>query len=192
MNNGLRLLGMLTWVAFASAVTNPAAAADNSAQLKEELVAMGAADQAAQEKMTPFLASCNYGSDAFKAVAQEMAAVDAENLKKLRDIVARSGWPDANSVGSDAGNSAFLVLQHGQLEVQKELLPVSFASVQISSSSSRYFTRVAIPPSGANESDDSCLTLEITRLPPYPQTAATPTAHTAHCSPAARHACRWR
>lgn len=119
---------VLAGIAFAIGTSQPAAA-EHSPQLREELVAMGAADQAAREKMRPFLASGSFGSDAFEAAAREVESVDAGNLKRLREIIARSGWPDAKVVGSDAGNSAFLVLQHSGPETQKELLPVFRAAV---------------------------------------------------------------
>lgn len=115
---------VLASIAFAFSSANLPAAAQSPAELGAELVEMGAADQAVREKLGPFLASGNFQSDAFKALAQEMASIDAGNLKKLSQIVARSGWPDMAVVGSDASNSAFLILQHSPHETQQELLPI--------------------------------------------------------------------
>jgi hypothetical protein len=102
---------------------NPQCLAQSPSDLKDQLVEMGTADQAVREKLSPLIASGNFESDEFKAVVREMASVDSGNLTKLREIIAHYGWPDVDVVGSEASNFAFLVLQHGPLEVQKELLP---------------------------------------------------------------------
>lgn len=102
----------------------PCIAAESALDLREQLVAMGTADQAVRAKLGPILASGRLQTEEMKAVAQEVADVDAKNLANLRKIIERHGWPDANVVGIDASNSAFLVLQHSSLEDQKELLPV--------------------------------------------------------------------
>jgi hypothetical protein len=85
---------------------------------------MGSADQAVRSKLDPFLKVGDFESTEFRAVAEEMAVVDAENLARLERIIELSGWPDARILGADAGNAAFLILQHSPLSVQQRLLPV--------------------------------------------------------------------
>ena len=104
-------------------LTNPRGFAESTTEVRDKLVEMGTADQAVRGKLVPLLASGNLESDEIKAVAQEMALVDAQNLAELRAIIARHGWPRLDVVGSDASTSAFLILQHSPLEAQKELLP---------------------------------------------------------------------
>lgn len=98
--------------------------AEGSADLSEQLVAMGTADQAIRAKIGPILASGKLQTDEMNAGAREIEAVDARNLADLRKIIERHGWPDVKIVGVDASNSAFLILQHGPLEDQKQLLPL--------------------------------------------------------------------
>src|SRR5688572_8087235 len=113
---------VLALLALALVGTHPRCLAQTSSELRDKLVEMGTADQAIREKLGPLLASGNFESDEFKAMAREVASVDARNLAKLREIIDRYGWPDVDVVGSDASNSAFLVVQHSPIEVQKELL----------------------------------------------------------------------
>ncbi len=41
-----------------------------------------------------------------------MAAVDADNLRWLREVVAAHGWPARSLVGADGANAAWLLAQH--------------------------------------------------------------------------------
>lgn len=99
-------------------------AAENSADIRSKLEAMGVADQAVRAKAAPLLAAGKLQSAEMKTVAQEMSAVDGHNLVELRKIIERYGWPDSHIVGVDASNAAFLILQHSPQEAQKALLPV--------------------------------------------------------------------
>jgi hypothetical protein len=49
--------------------------------------------------------------------------IDARNLARMREIVARYGWPDRALVGLDGTEAAFLLLQHSPYDFQKMLLP---------------------------------------------------------------------
>jgi hypothetical protein len=97
--------------------------------VKATLEQMGAADQAVRNKWGPFLQSGDFQSKEFRVAAEEMAAVDAGNLARLEQLVELSGWPDARILGADAGNAAFLVLQHSPLSAQQKLLPMFRAAV---------------------------------------------------------------
>jgi hypothetical protein len=96
---------------------------DTQPGLKAQLEQMGAADQEVRNKIAPFLKEGDLQSDEFAAAAQEMTKVDAENLTKLEKIIDQFGWPDVRVVGKDAGNAAFLILQHSPLTAQQKLLP---------------------------------------------------------------------
>ncbi|HTE40545.1 MAG TPA: DUF6624 domain-containing protein [Steroidobacteraceae bacterium] len=110
-------------IAFASG-TSCCFAAEAQADVKGKLTEMGIADQAIRKKLGPFLVSGKFQTEEFKDVAKEMAAIDARNLAELKQIINLHGWPDARIVGVDAGNSAFLILQHSPLTAQKEYLPM--------------------------------------------------------------------
>ena len=50
--------------------------------------------------------------------------IDRENLKQLKEIVAKIGWPTKSTVGEIAAHAAWLIVQHGDFDVefQKECL----------------------------------------------------------------------
>jgi hypothetical protein len=51
-------------------------------------------------------------------------AIDADNLERLKAIVAEYGWPGPALVGKDGTEAAFLLLQHADLPFQKQMLPL--------------------------------------------------------------------
>lgn len=103
---------------------NSEAAEASQASLKGKLERMGTEDQAARRRISGFLQSGDMQSSEYKSVVRELAAVDARNFAELEKIIDLYGWPDARVVGADAGNAAFLVLQHSPLDSQKRLLPL--------------------------------------------------------------------
>lgn len=44
--------------------------------------------------------------------------VDIENTKKLRAIINKYGWPDANLVGVEASHLAWLIAQHSDHDIK--------------------------------------------------------------------------
>jgi hypothetical protein len=107
--------------AFGSAIAQTSASID--VEIRDKLLEMGKSDQGVRAKVTPTISSFGLQSDQFKALAQEMDAIDQENYLELKRIVAQYGWPGMDRVGKDASNVAFLILQHSTLQQQKELLP---------------------------------------------------------------------
>jgi len=58
------------------------------------------------------------------AKQENMAAVDAENTKYLRELAQELGWIDAKRFGRDASTHAFLIVQHsGDLRLMQAALP---------------------------------------------------------------------
>lgn len=51
-------------------------------------------------------------------------ALDAANLKRLEEIIARYGWPGLRFAGAAGAQNAFLVLQHAPPESQRKYLPL--------------------------------------------------------------------
>lgn len=45
------------------------------------------------------------------------------NIKRLEALIARKGWPRMSVVGRDAATAAFLIVQHGDLALQKKYKP---------------------------------------------------------------------
>lgn len=56
------------------------------------------------------------------ALKTEVGKVDDANLARIEEIIAKGGWPGRSRVGSRAGSVAWLVIQHGELAIQKKYL----------------------------------------------------------------------
>jgi len=59
-----------------------------------------------------------------KAILARMQAIDTANTKRVRVIVRKYGWPTPELVGRDGAEAAFLIVQHAELDFQKEMLPL--------------------------------------------------------------------
>ena len=92
--------------------------------LKTELEQMLEADQAIRKEVWPVFQKHGRESPEYEAIAARGRAQDAKHIARLREIIAEHGWPGLSLVGEEAARGAFLVLQHADLDTQKELLPV--------------------------------------------------------------------
>jgi hypothetical protein len=65
-------------------------------------------------------------------IARDMDRVDRDNMKRLKQIIRRYGWPDRSLVGQDGAQAAFLIAQHATFDVdfQKMALAALRASVE--------------------------------------------------------------
>ena len=59
-----------------------------------------------------------------KAILARMQVIDTANTKRVRAIVRQYGWPTPELVGRDGVHAAFLIVQHAELDFQKEMLPL--------------------------------------------------------------------
>lgn len=89
--------------------------------LREELLAMAADDQDAR----------TLADNAEPASITRLLAVDATNLQRLREIVAKHGWPGSSLVGEDGAGAAWLLAQHADSDVafQRRCLALLEAAV---------------------------------------------------------------
>ncbi|WP_338758873.1 DUF6624 domain-containing protein [Massilia sp. METH4] len=90
-------LSMLILSAAASAI---AADAPTRPDLREELLRMRDVDQRAR------------GGSGGAPDPQAMVKVDAEHTARLKEIVAKEGWPTKSMVGEDGALAAWLLAQH--------------------------------------------------------------------------------
>jgi hypothetical protein len=94
-------------------------------ELRRELVQMFQADQDIRAKLIQAgMASPDPGLQA------RMGELDAANTTRLREIVAKHGWPDLALVGHDGAEAAFTLLQHAEYAVQKEIYPLLEAAYE--------------------------------------------------------------
>lgn len=99
------------------------AAAPTHAALREELLQMAARDQEVQQATTKVFKS--------KEEFEAWSRIDTDNQKRLKEIVARSGWPTVSMVGKDGADAAWLIAQHSddgkdfQLQVLRLMEPLA-------------------------------------------------------------------
>lgn len=84
--------------------------------LRAELVTMAEADQVVRQGLGP---------EAFQDTAfmERLLRTDAANRERLTEIIEQHGWPTAELVGRAGAEAAFLLLQHGPVELQERMLP---------------------------------------------------------------------
>jgi hypothetical protein len=85
-------------------------------ELRRELLAMVAEDQAAR---TAWIAKRDD-----KALGEKVAEVDRRTTARMKEIVARHGWPGTPLVGDDGEHAAWLLVQHADADLafQKQCL----------------------------------------------------------------------
>lgn len=59
-----------------------------------------------------------------KGILERMRIIDTANIKRVRAIVRKYGWPSPELVGRDGAEAAFMLVQHADLPLQKEMLPL--------------------------------------------------------------------
>lgn len=115
-------LSLLVALAFLLA-DRPLQAQDNEA-LRAELETMFESDQRHRAALSRASAEAGPDSEQVRALWQAQTVIDAENLKRLREIIDAHGWPGRSQVGERAAMAAFLIVQHADLADQKSLLPL--------------------------------------------------------------------
>lgn len=93
--------------------------------LRDELLEMGRRDQQIRERMIAIMPTLDLSApaDEFKAIVDEMASIDRDNMRRLVEIVIEFGWPGRSLVGREASQAAEGMLQHAQLEQLRQLVP---------------------------------------------------------------------
>ena len=87
--------------------------------LRKELLAMRDEDQAARKAIIA-------AKMADKALGEKVAAVDRKDTARMKEIVAKVGWPGKKLVGADGAAAAWLLVQHADQDhaFQKQCLPL--------------------------------------------------------------------
>lgn len=99
--------------------------ASNAAALRRELLRMLQAEQEVRARL--FVPGTG---EVDPSVVPEMQAIDAANRARLKQIISRYGWPTSEWAGRDGVHAAFLIVQHADLEWQKQMLPLIEESVR--------------------------------------------------------------
>ena len=93
-------------------------------EIRDELLRMREVDQQGREAIHQIEEQHGPDSVESRAAWERQNAIDAANMQRLEEIILEVGWPRRSVVGSDAAMGAFLILQHADLETQKEYLLV--------------------------------------------------------------------
>jgi len=100
----------------------PAADSAIDTELRDELIRLGMADQAAR-------LGFNVETATDTARLRVVLGIDSSLTNRLRRIVAERGWPGRSLVGQDAADAAFLIVQHSPSDpFQRDMLPVLTAA----------------------------------------------------------------
>lgn len=67
-------------------------------------------------------------SPIIRALWELKSKINAANVARLTEIIESGGWPRSSEVGGMAANSAFLIVQHADINVQKKYLPLMRAA----------------------------------------------------------------
>ncbi|MFP5248035.1 MAG: DUF6624 domain-containing protein [Thermoanaerobaculia bacterium] len=103
------------------ALVTPDAQPANPA-LAEELIAMRDADQELLHRWVK--------DQKNETINKEVDALMAKHVARLREIVAKHGWPGKSLVGIKGGGSAWTIAQHGGPAFLAEMLPLMEKAVQ--------------------------------------------------------------
>ena len=113
------MLVVVSWVAgYARAQATPPPPVANP-ELRQELLRRFERDQAIRNEWI------KKGSEIHDVELEaRMRDIDKGNTERMKEIVKQFGWPDADLVGEDGRDAAFILVQHGNYEFQKEMLPL--------------------------------------------------------------------
>jgi len=94
--------------------------------LRAELRAMRTADQAMRAEVVAFIQAAEGQPDvwAFMGLKEQLDSLDTAHAARMRDIIDEHGWPGPPLVGKDGTEAAFLIVQHADLALQQEALPL--------------------------------------------------------------------
>jgi hypothetical protein len=112
------LPALLIMVRLAAADSEPA----SNQALRAELVTMRDADQEIRRRALK--------DPKNEQIKKEMAAVDARNVERLREILGSFGWPGKSMVGTDGAGAAWTIAQHGSQQFLQQTVPLMKAAAE--------------------------------------------------------------
>jgi hypothetical protein len=97
--------------------------------LRRELIRMGKEDQKYRNELVALMKRLPETDNRqvmkkFVAVGKKQTAIDKKLLKRLEEIIQTYGWPTISMVGAEASETAFLIVQHADLNYQKKYIPL--------------------------------------------------------------------
>lgn len=95
-------------------------------EVRRELLRMRSADQEMRSELVG-LWQASEGQpnmQKFRQMKARLDSLDRVHARRVDQIIERHGWPGPALVGEDGTGAAFLIVQHADLEFQKEMLPL--------------------------------------------------------------------
>jgi len=95
--------------------------------LRSELLKMQNDDQKYRDEVDKIRATSLTADEKQKQVAalmEKQERLDKRNLRRLVQIIDKYGWPGRSLVGKEGALTAFLIIQHAELEDQKKYFPM--------------------------------------------------------------------
>ena len=101
-------------------------AAVEAPALRAELLAMRTADQAMRTEVVAFIQASEGQPDVWEVMGlkERLDSLDTVHAACVRGIIDEHGWPGPPLVGKDGTEAAFLIVQHADLALQQEALPL--------------------------------------------------------------------
>lgn len=99
-------------------------------ELAKELWRMRLKDQAYYYQMDVAEKQLGRRNPLTTALWQLKRDINAQNERRLEEIIAEHGWPKKSEVKGSASQAAFLVIQHADLELQQKYLPLLKAACE--------------------------------------------------------------
>jgi hypothetical protein len=108
--------------------------------LREEVLAMAAADQDARQRLDCHPRPGQGMSEQEVTAAEQIRAVDAANTARMQAIVQARGWPGRTLVGDDGAQAAWLLVQHADHDpaFQRVCLELLGGAVQAGEADARH------------------------------------------------------
>src|SRR5262245_6286792 len=104
-------------------------AASSNEAVRRELVKMGEDDQKHRQEMMDLMdrlavSESEKLAKKWKQAVDRQNELDGKNRQRLDQIVKEYGWPKKSVFGGEAIGVAFLIVQHAELDYQKNYLPL--------------------------------------------------------------------
>ena len=121
------IIALLWFVSAQSALAdgNHVAAGSSDVQsVRAELEAMFDLDQRDRNGLIEIEKTHGEESPEVHAFWEKQSALDAQDIRRLEEIIRKFGWPSKSVYGWKAALAAFLIVQHASLDIQQKCLPV--------------------------------------------------------------------
>lgn len=103
----------------------PSPATCSIAGARAELEMMLKTDQAHRRELIELEKKHGADSAEMRETWAKQNTIDAQNIRRLEEIIAAHGWPGLTQFGGKAASAAFLILQHADIGFQKKYLPLA-------------------------------------------------------------------